>query len=76
MITLADLPATLRGPEERGDASATTSLKERVRVFERMTIIRAIEAAGGDRRAAADDLGIGVSTLYRKLEEEVPEEPA
>lgn len=74
-ITLADLPAALRGPEEYADASAATSLKERVRAFERMTILHTIKATEGDRRAAAKALDIGVSTLYRKLEEEEPDEP-
>ena len=26
-------------------------------------------ASGGDRRAAAEELGIGLSSLYRKLDE-------
>jgi two-component system response regulator AtoC len=34
------------------------------------TIQRAIEKSGGDRRVAAERLGIGLSTLYRKLGEE------
>jgi two-component system, NtrC family, response regulator AtoC len=32
-------------------------------------INKAIVDAGGDRRAAAQKLGIGLSSLYRKLEE-------
>ncbi len=45
------------------------SLRERVRRFELSLILRAIEDAGGDRRSAAQRLGIGLSSLYRKLEE-------
>lgn len=44
-------------------------LRERVRRFEVSLIQRAIEDAGGDRRQAAQRLGIGLSSLYRKLEE-------
>ncbi len=44
-------------------------LRERVRRFEVSLILRAIEECGGDRRAAAAKLGIGLSSLYRKLEE-------
>ena len=45
------------------------TLRERVRRFELSLILRAIEDAGGDRRTAAQRLGIGLSSLYRKLEE-------
>jgi len=45
------------------------SLRERVRRFEVSLIQRAIDDAGGDRRVAAARLGIGLSSLYRKLEE-------
>jgi two-component system response regulator AtoC len=44
-------------------------LREQVRDFEHSLIVRAIEECGGDRRAAAQRLGIGLSSLYRKLEE-------
>jgi len=52
-------------PAEGGELS----LRERVRRFEVSLILRAIEDAGGDRRTAAQRLGIGLSSLYRKLEE-------
>ncbi len=45
------------------------SLRERVRRFEVSLIQRAVDDAGGDRRIAAQRLGIGLSSLYRKLEE-------
>jgi two-component system, NtrC family, response regulator AtoC len=44
-------------------------LRDQVRQFERALIQRAIDDCGGDRRAAAQRLGIGLSSLYRKLEE-------
>ncbi len=70
VITLADLPPALQFSPGTGPATAHGTLKERVGVFERLTILQAIEGAGGDRRRAAQELGIGLSTLYRKLEEE------
>ena len=51
------------------DASGEGSLRERVRRFEISLVRRAIADAGGDRRLAAQRLGIGLSSLYRKLEE-------
>jgi two-component system response regulator AtoC len=51
-------------------------LRERVRRFEVSLILRAIEECGGDRRAAAAKLGIGLSSLYRKLEEFQGDAPA
>ena len=45
------------------------TLKERLEAFELLTILQAIERADGDRRRAAEALGIGLSTLYRKLGE-------
>ena len=54
-------------------ASALTAgegtLRERVRRFEVSLIQRAIDECGGDRRAAAARLSIGLPSLYRKLEE-------
>ena len=48
---------------------AEGALRERLRTLEAGIIQREIEAAGGDRRLAAQRLGLGLSTLYRKLEE-------
>ncbi|MFZ2650166.1 MAG: sigma-54 dependent transcriptional regulator [Burkholderiaceae bacterium] len=73
-IRAADLPpevsrvsagASAEVPQEGGEGS----LRDRVRRFEVSLIQRAIEEAGGDRRSAAQRLGIGLSSLYRKLEE-------
>ncbi|MEQ1805142.1 MAG: sigma-54 dependent transcriptional regulator [Burkholderiaceae bacterium] len=73
-IRIADLPSEV----SRGNAAAATppgsggaegNLRERVRRFELALIHRAIDDAAGDRRVAAQRLGIGLSSLYRKLEE-------
>jgi len=72
-IGVADLPPQLaRGNQvgERDIGVELQSLRERVRAFEINVIMDAIDAADGDRKEAARRLGIGLSTLYRKLEEE------
>ena len=72
-ITVADLPATISKvaqPSQPSDSfQASGSLREQVRKFETHLILKTIEDAGGDRRAASQKLNIGLSSLYRKLEE-------
>ncbi|HET9580253.1 MAG TPA: sigma-54 dependent transcriptional regulator [Usitatibacter sp.] len=74
-ITLADIPAEITrvtSPSPSGISIASTSegyLRDQVRQFEAGLIQRTLEATGGDRRLAAQKLGIGLSSLYRKLEE-------
>jgi two-component system, NtrC family, response regulator AtoC len=72
-IRVGDLPPevshiTAHTTVDAGD-SGEGPLRERVRRFELSLIRRAIDDAGGDRRLAAQRLGIGLSSLYRKLEE-------
>jgi two-component system response regulator AtoC len=45
------------------------TLRSRLRRFESEVILRALEDADGDRRITAQRLGIGLSSLYRKIEE-------
>ena len=75
-IRVVDLPpevSSIAGPAAERGATASDAgegtLRERVRRFELSLIRRAIDEAGGDRRLAAQRLGIGLSSLYRKLEE-------
>ena len=73
-ITVADLPPQITPVLPLAGASAASSqgsgaLRDHVREFEHTLILRAIEDNGGDRRTAAQRLGIGLSSLYRKLEE-------
>jgi two-component system response regulator AtoC len=59
-------------PVPRGESPLPVgTLRERVRSYEIGLIRRAIEESRGDRQQAARRLGIGLSTLYRKLEEAV-----
>jgi DNA-binding NtrC family response regulator len=77
-IMLGDLPSEViaggAAPSAPGSAAsgsaegiADGSLRERVRKYEADLIIKTLEEAGGDRKAAAERLGIAVSSLYRKL---------
>lgn len=73
-IRVGDLPPEVSriAPQSAAAAPADAgegTLRERVRRFELSLIRRAIDDAGGDRRQAAQRLGIGLSSLYRKLEE-------
>lgn len=84
-ITLADIPPQITrdfasvsaalpplNPETgitSVDAAPAGDLREQLRRYETEVISLAIAAAGGDRRVAANRLGIGLSSLYRKLEE-------
>ncbi len=71
-ITLADLPSAVANlsPAQRavGDGAPGT-LRAQLRRFESDVIVRALEDSDGDRRIAAQRLGIGLSSLYRKIEE-------
>jgi two-component system, NtrC family, response regulator AtoC len=72
-ITVADLPPHITPASTGGSVAVAVTgrgqLREQVRDFEHGLILRAIEDCGGDRRQAAQRLGIGLSSLYRKLEE-------
>ncbi len=72
-ITVKELPAHIipRGEIQKvtAETQAGSTFRDQVRIFEASLIMRAIEEANGDRAAAAKKLGIGQSTLYRKLDE-------
>jgi two-component system response regulator AtoC len=73
-IDITDLPHGIRSTcldpvneifSEQGD------LKKQLRYYEQVIIRTAIDKADGDRKLAADRLGIGVSSLYRKLDQKM-----
>lgn len=72
-IILADLPPQITKVDQTarlGDSfQSSGTLREQMRKYEAALIYRTIEETGGDRRAAAQKLNIGLSSLYRKLEE-------
>jgi DNA-binding NtrC family response regulator len=67
-IGVADLPPAIRGAghdSDPGEGAAKPTLRE----LERQAITRTLVATGGNRRKAAEILGIGLKTLYRKVQE-------
>jgi len=72
-ISINELPShisnILSGYEAEDGLKAGLSLKEQIKIFECNLIKRTIDEMDGDRSAAAKKLGIGTSTLYRKLDE-------
>ncbi len=75
-VGVADLPSTiLRVAPSTATGSAAAAegnLRDQIRKRETDIRRRAIDEAGGDRKLAAQKLGIGLSSLYRKLEEAQP----
>ena len=73
-ITLSDLPPEISrqevAPKDFGAlAEKGGGLRDQMRWIESGIIAKALDEANGDRKLAAQKLGIGVSSLYRKLEE-------
>ncbi len=74
MINVSDLPQNIRPSEYIGDSECTIcqhSLKRQLGNYELAIIKAALDDANGDRKLAAERLGIGVSSLYRKLDTSV-----
>ena len=65
-IAAGDLPDSVRGATPR-EFEYPPNLREATVGFERDHILRMIEEAGGNKRKAARMLGVGVTSLYRKL---------
>lgn len=73
-LTLADLPPDIarQTPAKSYVGTGLASvggLREQLRRVEADIIMRALKESNGDRRSAAQKLEIGLSSLYRKLEE-------
>lgn len=72
-ITLADLPPQITKIAPHSIAGMglqlSGTLRDQVKKYEVAIILKTVEETGGDRRAAAQKLDIGLSSLYRKLEE-------
>lgn len=69
-ITINDIPPYILGQEVNEEPCVGRSFKDLVHASEKQIILHAIKMAAGDRREAAKNLQIGLSTLYRKLEQE------
>jgi len=66
LITLEDLPERAQG--DRGNAYPD-NLKEASRNFEKSHIISILDHHDNDKAKAAEILGIGLSSLYRKIDD-------
>jgi len=62
-----DLPAAVRGGAPAAGGAREEVLPLSLEAYERRALQRALDESGGDARAAARRLGVGRSTLYRKL---------
>jgi two-component system response regulator PilR (NtrC family) len=69
-ITPGDLPRGIRKdvPEPEHEA-AGDDLREALRSYERVHIETVLRRTQGDKRAAAERLGLSLSSLYRKIDE-------
>ncbi len=73
-IAVTDLPPEITRGSRSGSSTGTSfapasCLRDQLREIEAGLVFKALDDAGGDRRAAAQALGIGLSSLYRKIEE-------
>ena len=73
-ITLAELPPEIsHQPPTRSHSEPSVakegSLRDQLRQVEAEIISKALDSSSGDRKLAAQKLGIGLSSLYRKMEE-------
>jgi DNA-binding NtrC family response regulator len=65
-LEVRDLPPSIfHSPAQAGDDPPAKTLED----LERQAILRALDTVGGDRLRAAKLLGIGKTTIYRKLKE-------
>jgi transcriptional regulator with PAS, ATPase and Fis domain len=68
-IRATDLPARLGSSKESQSNEVDDGLKTAMRAYERLHIGNVLNRTTGDKRAAAELLGISLSSLYRKIEE-------
>ncbi len=71
ILTAADFPADLVAHPDDPDGDDLRAALDR---FERDHIRRVLDRSAGDKREAARRLGLGLSSLYRKLEDPSPRE--
>jgi DNA-binding NtrC family response regulator len=67
-ITPGDLPPAIR-QDSTSFPGVADNLKEAIRAYEKIHIENVLHRAAGDKRKAAILLGLGLSSLYRKIEE-------
>ena len=71
MITVDDLPDAVKGAETETDAKKTVELEIGTTMdeVEKHVILETLNYTRGDKSRAAQILGIGRKTLYRKLQQ-------
>jgi two-component system response regulator PilR (NtrC family) len=67
-ITVGNLPRALQQEVELTTAPAD-NLRDALRAYEKAHILAVLAKAGNDKRLAAEQLGVSLSSLYRKIEE-------
>ena len=70
LLTLNDFSAELCSFAHCDDEASGDDLRAALARFERKHVQAVLERCSGDKREAAKRLGLGLSSLYRKLEEE------
>ena len=68
-ILPGDLPPRLQGAPSGGDSAETTAKPRRLDEVEREHILRTLDAYAWNQARAAEALGIGRNTLWRKLKD-------
>jgi transcriptional regulator with PAS, ATPase and Fis domain len=69
ILTPNDFPPGLIAVPDADPESTGDNLRAAVREYEKHTIQRVLKESGDDKREAARRLGLGLSSLYRKLED-------
>jgi two-component system, NtrC family, response regulator HydG len=69
-IGVEQLPAHIRPEGTGGSRRLVFPIGTRLRDIERTAILETLKHVGGDKRVAANLLGIAARTIYRRLEEE------
>ncbi|MCM3875306.1 MAG: helix-turn-helix domain-containing protein, partial [Thermoanaerobaculia bacterium] len=64
-----EVPEAPEAREEPARAPVATLVGKTMAEIEREAILTALQVTGGNRRRAAESLGIGLRTLQRKLKE-------
>jgi transcriptional regulator with PAS, ATPase and Fis domain len=67
-ITVADLPRG-ESSEKAGQVALSDNLKDAVQAYEKSHIENVLKKTNGDKKSAAELLGLSLSSLYRKLDE-------
>lgn len=66
-IEVDDLPPAISGKKVL--SAPTNDLRNAIKTYERQHIHMVLERTGGDKKKAAAELGLSLSSLYRKIEE-------